>query len=47
MKTSLTMKLCRPAVTGNSNGPSLYHLLGVIGKGKALGRIEKAMMAIG
>jgi hypothetical protein len=36
MKTTSLMRL---ATTGNPNGPSLYHLLEV------LGRIEKAMAA--
>ncbi len=31
------------ACTGNPHGPSLYHLLEVIGKAKTLARIEKAM----
>jgi glutamyl-tRNA synthetase len=33
----------RLACTGNPNGPSLYHLLEVIGKEKALARIERAL----
>jgi hypothetical protein len=32
----------RLAVTGNPSGPSLYHLLEVMGKEKTLARIEKA-----
>ena len=31
------------AVTGNTAGPSLYHLLEVLGKEKVLGRIERAL----
>ena len=31
------------AVTGKPAGPSLYHLLEVLGKEKVMGRIEKAL----
>jgi Anticodon binding domain len=31
------------AVTGNPHGPSLYHLLEVLGKGKSLEWIERAL----
>jgi len=37
----------RLAVTGNPHGPSLYHLLEVLGKEKSLARIEKGLAAIG
>ena len=30
-------------MTGNSHGPSLYHLLEVLGKDKVLARIEKVL----
>jgi len=30
-------------MTGNPHGPSLYHLLEVLGKEKSLARIEKAL----
>jgi len=33
----------RPTVTGNTAGPSLYHLLEVLGKEKALARMERAL----
>ncbi|MBE0544880.1 MAG: hypothetical protein IH623_26375 [Verrucomicrobia bacterium] len=33
----------RVACTGNPSGPSLYHLLEVMGKEKVTGRIEKAL----
>ena len=33
----------RLACTGNSSGPSLYHLLEVLGKEKVMQRIEKAL----
>jgi hypothetical protein len=29
--------------TGNPHGPSLYHLLEVLGKEKVLARVEKAL----
>jgi len=34
---------CRLAVTGKTSGPSLYHLLEVLGKEKVMARIEKAL----
>src|ERR1017187_557687 len=34
---------CRLAVTGKTSGPSLYHLLQVLGKERVLARIEKAL----
>jgi glutamyl-tRNA synthetase len=37
----------RLACTGNPSGPSLYHLLEVIGKEKALARIEHALRQFG
>ncbi len=39
MKTKI--KTVRLACTGNPSGPSLYHLLEVMGKEKAMGRIEE------
>jgi len=32
----------RLAVTGKTSGPSLYHLLEVLGREKVLGRLEQA-----
>jgi len=43
VKAGVLVHPCRLAVTGKPAGPSLYHLLEVIGKEKALGRIERAM----
>jgi len=43
VKAGVLVHPVRLAVTGNPSGPSLYHLLEVIGKEKALGRIGKAM----
>jgi glutamyl-tRNA synthetase len=37
----------RLAVTGHPHGPSLYHLLEVLGKEKSLTRIKKALATIG
>src|SRR6185437_13856660 len=45
VKAGVLVHPVRLAVTGNSSGPSLYHLLEVIGKEKTLGRIEKALAA--
>jgi glutamyl/glutaminyl-tRNA synthetase len=36
----------RLASTGNPHGPSLYHLLEVIGKEKVMGRIERALATL-
>jgi glutamyl-tRNA synthetase len=35
----------RFAVTGSNAGPSLYHLLEVLGKEKVLGRLDRAQAA--
>jgi glutamyl-tRNA synthetase len=43
VKAGMLVHPCRLAVTGKTAGPSLYHLLEVLGKQKALGRIEKAL----
>jgi glutamyl-tRNA synthetase len=43
MKAPLKLKLCRLAVTGKTSGPSLYHLLQVLGKERVMARIEKAL----
>jgi glutamyl-tRNA synthetase len=34
---------CLLAVTGKTSGPSLYHLLQVLGKERVMARIEKAL----
>ena len=36
----------RLAVTGGNAGPSLYHLLEILGKEKVLARIERALARI-
>jgi glutamyl/glutaminyl-tRNA synthetase len=43
VKAGVLVHPVRLAVTGNSSGPSLYHLLEVMGKEKVLGRIERAL----
>ncbi len=47
VKVGVLIHPTRLAVTGHSNGPSLYHLLEVIGKEKTLARIEKALCQFG
>ena len=34
----------RLAVTGSNAGPSLYHLLEILGKEKVLARLERALL---
>jgi glutamyl-tRNA synthetase len=43
VKAGVLVHPCRLAVTGNTAGPSLYHLLEVLGKEKVLARMERAM----
>jgi glutamyl-tRNA synthetase len=43
VKVGVLVHPVRLACTGNLNGPSLYHLLEVLGKEKTLARIEKAL----
>ena len=47
IKVGVLVHPVRLACTGSPNGPSLYHLLEVIGKEKALARIDKALSAPG
>ena len=42
VKAGVLVHPCRLAVTGKPSGPSLYHLLEVLGKDKVMARIEKA-----
>jgi len=44
MKTRYKMNPCRLAVTGNTAGPSLYHLLEVLGKEEVLAKIERSLI---
>jgi glutamyl-tRNA synthetase len=43
VKAGVLVHPCRRAVTGKTSGPSLYHLLEVLGKDKVMARIEKAL----
>ena len=43
VKAGALVHPCRLALTGNTSGPSLYHLLEVLGKEKSLARMDKAM----
>ncbi|MEO6033903.1 MAG: glutamate--tRNA ligase family protein [Verrucomicrobiota bacterium] len=47
VKTGVLVHPVRLACTGNTSGPSLYHLLEVLGKEKALARIEQALAGTG
>jgi glutamyl-tRNA synthetase len=46
VKAGVLVHPCRLAVTGNTAGPSLYHLLEVLGKEKVVNRIEQALAQI-
>ena len=43
VKVGVLIHPTRLAVTGNPHGPSLYHLLEVLGKEKVIQRIERAL----
>jgi glutamyl-tRNA synthetase len=43
VKAGVLVHPCRLACTGNTAGPSLYHLLEVLGKEKVMQRIERAL----
>jgi glutamyl-tRNA synthetase len=45
VKAGVLVHPCRLAATGNTAGPSLYHLLEVLGRDKSLARIDKALTA--
>jgi glutamyl/glutaminyl-tRNA synthetase len=47
VKVGLLIHPTRLAVTGHPHGPSLYHLLEVLGKDKVMQRIEKVLHQIG
>ena len=46
VKAGVLVHPCRLAVTGKTSGPSLYHLLQVLGKERVMARIEKALTMI-
>ncbi len=43
VKAGVLVHPCRLAVTGKTSGPSLYHLLQVLGKERVMQRIDKAL----
>jgi glutamyl-tRNA synthetase len=43
VKVGVLVHPCRLSVTGNPSGPSLYHLLEVLGKDKSLARLDRAL----
>ena len=43
VKVGVLVHPVRLACTGNPNGPSLYHLLEVVGKERALARLQQAL----
>ena len=47
MNAGVFIHSTRLACTGNPHGPSLYHLLEVLGKEKAMQRIEQALVQNG
>jgi len=47
VKAGVLVHPCRLAVTGKTSGPSLYHLLDVLGKERVMERIEKALAGFG
>ena len=46
VKVGVLVHPARLAVTGKTSGPSLYHLLEVLGKEKVLGRMERGLAAM-
>ena len=46
LQAAVLVHPCRLAVTGKTSGPSLYHLLQVLGKERVMVRIEKALATI-
>ncbi len=47
VKTGVLVHPTRLACTGSTAGPSLYHLMAILGKDKVLGRLDDAMAKIG
>jgi glutamyl/glutaminyl-tRNA synthetase len=43
VKTGVLVHPTRLALTGKTAGPSLYHLIDVLGQAKSLARLERAM----
>jgi len=44
VKVGALVRPTRLAVTGSNVGPSLYHLLEILGKEKVLARIDRALL---
>jgi glutamyl-tRNA synthetase len=47
VKAGVLVHPCRLAVTGKTSGPSLYHLLQVLGKERVMSRLEQALATMG
>jgi glutamyl-tRNA synthetase len=47
VKTGVLVHPTRLACCGNTAGPSLYHLLSILGKDRALQRIDRALARMG
>jgi glutamyl-tRNA synthetase len=47
VKTGVLVHPTRLACCGNTAGPSLYHLMAVLGKERVLGRIDQALVRMG
>jgi len=47
VKVGVLVHPTRLALTGKTSGPSLYHLIEVLGREKVLGRIEKGLAKLG
>jgi glutamyl-tRNA synthetase len=47
VKSGALIHPCRVAVSGKTVGPSLYHMLAVLGKARVLARLERAMKQAG
>ncbi len=45
VKTGVLVHPTRLACTGNTAGPSLYHLMGVLGREQVLARLDRALLA--
>ena len=47
VKNGVLVHPARLACTGNTSGPSLYHLIAILGKVKALRRMDQALEKMG
>jgi len=46
VKVGVLVHPARLACTGSASGPSLYHLIEVLGKEKVLARLERALVSM-